>query len=337
MFDVLVTGGAGYVGSHTCVALLDAGYSVVVVDDLSNSRFEVISRIREVTGKKLCFYPYDVTDEIEMEKIFSRHNINCVLHFAGKKSVAESVIMPLDYYRTNLLSAISLTRVMQRHSIKKLVFSSSATVYGEKARIPFSEKRPAGQCVNPYGRSKWMVEQILSDIYQADSDWSIVILRYFNPVGAHPSGLLGEDGHGKPNNLFPYITRVASGALDFLPVYGADYPTKDGTGVRDYVHIMDLAAGHVAAFNKVCDAKGVCTYNLGAGKGYSVLDVIHTFEEVVGRAVPHRLLPRREGDVAVSYASTKKASDELNWKATRELKDMCEDAWRWQQMNPNGY
>lgn len=337
MFDVLVTGGAGYVGSHTCVALLNAGYSVIIVDDLSNSRFEVISRIREITGKKSCFYPYDVSDEIEMEKIFSRHNIHCVLHFAGKKAVSESVQIPLDYYKSNFMSTISLLRVMQRHNVKKLVFSSSAAVYGDNEFLPFSEDAVLAHCTSPYGWSKWMIEQMMRDVYRSDPDWSIVILRYFNPAGAHPSGRMGEDPQGLPNNLFPYILRVLAGRLDYLPIYGAEYETSDGTGERDYVHVMDLARGQVLAFEKAIQNTGVSLYNMGTGCAHSVMDVIRVFEEITGKKIACRLAPRREGDVSVSVASTTKAENELGWKATLSLREMCEDAWRWKKMNSTGY
>lgn len=337
MFDILVTGGAGYIGSHTCVSLLNAGYSVVVVDDLSNSRFEVISRIREITGKKVSFYPYDVTDEIELEKIFSRHSIKCVIHFAGKKAVGQSVEMPLEYYRTNLISTISLTRVMQRHNVKNIIFSSSATVYGASKKIPYSEKSPSGKCTNPYGWTKWMNEQIFRDLFQSDPDWSVMLLRYFNPVGAHPSGMIGEDPQGLPNNLFPFVTQVAVGKLDSLPIYGADYQTKDGTGIRDYIHVMDLAEGHVAVVEKCACETGVQIYNLGTGHGFTVLEVIKTFESVIGKKLPYYFCQRRDGDVAASYASTKKAASDLGWKAKRNLREMCEDSWKWQCLNPNGY
>ena len=337
MFDVLVTGGAGYVGSHACVALLNAGYSVIIVDDLSNSRFEVISRIKEITGKKACFYPYDVSDEIEMEKIFSRHNIHCVLHFAGKKAVLESVQIPLDHYKSNFMSTISLMRVMQRHMVKKLVFSSSAAVYGEQAILPFSEDSELSRCYSPYGWSKWMIEQMMKDVYNSDPDWSIVILRYFNPVGAHPSGRMGEDPQGLPNSLFPYVMRVLSGRLDYLPIYGADYNTSDGTGERDYVHVMDLARGQVLAFEKAIQSTGVSLYNMGTGSAHSVLEVIKIFEDITGKKIPCRLAGKREGDIATSFASTSKAEKELGWKATLSLQQMCEDAWRFQKMNPTGY
>lgn len=337
MREILVTGGAGYIGSHTCISLIQAGYSVVIADDLSNSRFEVVSRIQEITGKKVIFYPYDVSDELEMEKIFQRHPIDCVIHFAGKKAVGESVRIPLEYYRTNLNTTISLCRVMQRHNVKKIVFSSSATVYGLSDKVPFTEDSPLGVCTNPYGWTKWMNEQILRDLWVSDTAWSVQLLRYFNPVGAHTSGRIGEDPKGLPNNLMPYITQVAVGKLDRLYIHGSDYPTPDGTGVRDYIHVMDLADGHVASVKKCLAATGVQVYNLGTGIGYSVLEVLHAFEETVGHPLPYEIGPRREGDIAVCYAGTKKAEEELGWKATRDIKAMCEDAWRWQSENPNGY
>ncbi len=337
MHEILVTGGAGYIGSHTCISLIKAGYSVIIADDLSNSRFEVVSRIQEITGKKVIFYPYDVSDELEMEKIFQRHSIDCVIHFAGKKAVGESVRIPLEYYRTNLNTTISLCRVMQRHNVKKIVFSSSATVYGTSDKVPFTEDSPLGICTNPYGWTKWMNEQILRDLWVSDTAWSVQLLRYFNPVGAHTSGRIGEDPKGMPNNLMPYITQVAVGKLDKLQIHGSDYPTPDGTGVRDYIHVMDLADGHVASVKKCITDTGVEVYNLGTGIGYSVLEVLHAFEETIGRPLSYEIGPRREGDIAVCYAGTKKAEEELGWKATRDLRTMCEDAWRWQSKNPNGY
>lgn len=337
MHEILVTGGAGYIGSHTCISLIKAGYSVIIADDLSNSRFEVVSRIQQITGKKVIFYPYDVSDELEMEKIFQRHSIDCVIHFAGKKAVGESVRIPLEYYRTNLNTTISLCRVMQRHNVKKIVFSSSATVYGTSDKVPFTEDSPLGICTNPYGWTKWMNEQILRDLWVSDTAWSVQLLRYFNPVGAHTSGRIGEDPKGLPNNLMPYITQVAVGKLDKLQIHGSDYPTPDGTGVRDYIHVMDLADGHVASVKKCITDTGVEVYNLGTGIGYSVLEVLHAFEETIGRPLSYEIGARREGDIAVCYAGTKKAEEELGWKATRDLRTMCEDAWRWQSKNPNGY
>ena len=337
MHEILVTGGAGYIGSHTCIALIKAGYSVIVADDLSNSRFEVISRIQEISGQKVIFYPYDVSDELDLEKIFQRHSIDCVIHFAGKKAVGESVRVPLDYYRTNLNTTISLCRVMQRHNVKNIVFSSSATVYGMSDKVPFTEDSPLGVCTNPYGWTKWMNEQILRDLWASDTAWSVQLLRYFNPVGAHASGRIGEDPRGLPNNLMPYLTQVAVGKLNKLSIHGDDYPTPDGTGVRDYIHVMDLADGHVASVKKCVSDTGVQVYNLGTGKGYSVLEVLHAFEETVGHSLPYEIGPRRSGDIAVCYAGTQKAEKELGWKATRNLKEMCTDAWRWQSENPNGY
>jgi len=337
MHEILVTGGAGYIGSHTCISLIEAGYSVIIADDLSNSRFEVISRVQEISGQKVIFYPYDVSDELELEKIFQRHSIECVIHFAGKKAVGESVRIPLDYYRTNLNTTISLCRVMQRHNVKNIVFSSSATVYGISDKVPFTEDSPLGVCTNPYGWTKWMNEQILRDLWASDPAWSIQLLRYFNPVGAHTSGRIGEDPRGLPNNLMPYITQVAVGKLDKLSIHGDDYPTPDGTGVRDYIHVMDLADGHVASVKKCVSDTGVQVYNLGTGKGYSVLEVLHAFEKTVGHSLPYEIGPRRDGDIAVCYAGTMKAEKELGWKATRDLKEMCIDAWRWQSENPNGY
>lgn len=337
MHEILVTGGAGYIGSHTCISLIKAGYSVVIADDLSNSRFEVISRIQEISGKKVSFYPYDVSDELELEKIFQRHSIECVIHFAGKKAVGESVSIPLDYYRTNLNTTISLCRVMQRYNVRKFVFSSSATVYGLNDKVPLSEDSLMGVCTSPYGRTKCMNEQILRDLWISDPTWSVQILRYFNPVGAHSSGRIGEDPRGLPNNLMPYITQVAVGKLKKLSIYGADYPTPDGTGVRDYIHVMDIAEGHVASVKKCLSENGVQVYNLGTGIGYSVFDILHAFEKTIGRTLPFEIVPRRDGDTAVSFAETKKAENELGWKSVRDLQEMCNDSWKWQSENPNGY
>jgi len=337
MHEILVTGGAGYIGSHTCISLIKAGFSVIIADDLSNSRFEVVSRIQEISGQKVFFYPYDVSDELELEKIFQRHSIACVIHFAGRKAVGESVQIPLDYYRTNLNTTISLCRVMQRYNIKNIVFSSSATVYGLTDKVPFTEDSPLGVCTNPYGWTKWMNEQILRDLWESDPAWSVQLLRYFNPVGAHTSGRIGEDPRGLPNNLMPYITQVAVGRIKQLHIYGGDYPTPDGTGVRDYIHVMDLADGHVAAVKKCISDNSVQVYNLGTGVGYSVFNVLHAFEETVGRSLPFEIGPRRDGDIAVCYAQTSKAETGLGWKAVRNLNDMCRDAWKWQSENPNGY
>lgn len=337
MREILVTGGAGYIGSHTCISLIKAGFNVVIADDLSNSNYEVVSRIQEISGGKICFYPYDVSNELELEKIFKNHSIECVIHFAGKKAVGESVQIPLDYYRTNLNTTISLCSVMQKNNVKKIVFSSSATVYGISDKVPFTEDSPLGVCTNPYGWTKWMNEQILRDLWVSDPAWSVHLLRYFNPVGAHPSGLIGEDPRGLPNNLMPYISQVAVGKLDSLTIYGDDYPTPDGTGIRDYIHVCDLADGHVASVNKCISEEGVRVYNLGTGKGFSVLEVIRAFEKVSGHPISFNIGPRREGDIAVCYAETSKAKEELGWEAIRGLEDMCKDAWRWQNKNPNGY
>jgi len=337
MHEILVTGGAGYIGSHTCISLIKAGYSVIIADDLSNSRFEVISRIQEISGKKVSFYPFDVSDELEIDKIFQRHNIECVIHFAGKKAVGESVRVPLDYYRTNLNTTISLCRVMQRYNVKNIVFSSSATVYGLSDKVPFTEDSPLGVCTNPYGWTKWMNEQILRDVWASDNGWSVQLLRYFNPVGAHTSGRIGEDPKGIPNNLVPFITQVAVGKLKKLSIHGGDYQTSDGTGVRDYIHVMDLADGHVASVKKCLSESGVQVYNLGTGTGHTVLEVLHTFEKTIGRPIEYEIGPRREGDIAVCYAGTQKAEEELGWKAMRDLETMCNDAWKWQSENPNGY
>ena len=337
MHEILVTGGAGYIGSHTCISLIQAGYSVIIADDLSNSRIEVISRIQEIAGETVSFYPYDVSDELQMEKIFSRHSITCVIHFAGRKAVGESVRIPLDYYRTNLNTTISLCTVMQRYNVRKIVFSSSATVYGTSDKVPFTEESPLGICNNPYGWTKWMNEQILRDLWASDSAWSVHLLRYFNPVGAHKSGRIGEDPKGMPNNLVPFITQIAVGKLEKLTIHGTDYPTPDGTGVRDYVHVMDLAAGHVASVSKCISESGVKIYNLGTGIGYSVFEVLHTFERIIGHSIPYEIGPRREGDIAVCYADTRKAEREIGWKATFDLFSMCADALKWQNENPNGY
>ena len=337
MKKILVTGGAGYIGSHTCVSLIEAGYSVVIVDDFSNSRMEVVDRIEEITGTRPIFYLGDVTKREDLEPIFAEHEIGCAIHFAGKKAVKESVTIPLAYYETNIMSTISLCNVMRDHGVKDLVFSSSATVYGESEDFPFTESSPRGNCTNPYGWTKWMIEQILQDLYVSDPEWSIRLLRYFNPVGAHESGRIGEDPKGLPNNLMPNITQVAVGRIDSLKITGNDYPTHDGTGVRDYIHVVDLADGHVAAVQDCMASNGTKIYNLGTGVGYSVLDVVHAFEKVLGRKLPVEFLPRREGDIATSYASTAKAERELGWRAKRGIDKMCADAWRWQSNNPEGY
>ena len=332
---VLVTGGAGYIGSHTVVELLDAGYEVVVVDNLSNSSEESLRRVREITGKELTFYPFDVRDRAKLEEVFKAHAIDWVIHFAGLKAVGESVEKPVLYYDNNLISTIVLLETMAKYGVKNFVFSSSATVYGEPERLPLDEECRLST-TNPYGTTKLMQEQILKDLYRADTGWNIALLRYFNPVGAHASGRIGEDPKGIPNNLMPYVAQVASGKLQKIGVFGNDYPTPDGTGVRDYIHVVDLARGHVAAIEKLKEP-GVHIYNLGTGKGYSVLDMIHAFEKACGKKLPYEIRPRRAGDVPACYATSAKAEKELGWKAQYDLEDMCRDQWNWQKNNPNGY
>lgn len=334
--NVLVTGGGGYIGSHTCVSLLENDYGVVVIDNLSNSKAEAINRVREITGKQLIFYHADVCDAIAVSHVFEKESIDCVIHFAGLKSVAESVSQPLAYYRNNILSTLVLCDVMHRHGVKNLVFSSSATVYGNPAVVPVKENSPVAP-VNPYGRTKWMIEQILSDLYRADNTWRIALLRYFNPIGAHESGRIGEDPSDIPNNLMPYISKVAVNALPELQVYGNDYPTPDGTGIRDYIHVMDLADGHVKALEKLAADGGIVTYNLGTGRGYSVLEVVAAFEAASGIKIPYRIVGRRPGDIPVLYADPKLARQELGWAACRDIDVMCTDTWRWQKNNPRGY
>ena len=332
---VLVTGGAGFIGSHTVVELLDAGYEVVVVDNLSNASEESMRRVKEITGKSFDFYVADVRDRAKLEEIFSAHNVDWVIHFAGLKAVGESVQKPVLYYDNNLISTLVLLETMEKFGVRNFVFSSSATVYGEPERLPLDEDCRL-MTTNPYGTTKLMQEQMLKDLYRADNRWNIALLRYFNPVGAHPSGRIGEDPKGIPNNLMPYVAQVASGKLQKIGVFGNDYPTPDGTGVRDYIHVVDLARGHVAAIAKLKDP-GVHIYNLGTGNGYSVLDMIHAFEKACGKKLPYEIKPRRAGDVPACYASSKKAEGELGWKAQYDLEDMCRDQWNWQKNNPNGY
>lgn len=334
---ILVTGGAGYIGSHTCIELLDAGHEVVVVDNLSNSCPEAIKRVEEITGKKITFYKDDILDREALEKIFNAEKIESVVHFAGLKAVGESVRKPLEYYHNNITGTLTLCKVMSEHGVKDIVFSSSATVYGDPVEIPITESCPKGVCTNPYGWTKSMLEQILTDLHTADSEWNVVLLRYFNPIGAHKSGKIGEDPKGIPNNLMPYVTQVAVGKLKCLGVFGNDYNTPDGTGVRDYIHVVDLAAGHVKAVEKLKNKEGVSIYNLGTGHGYSVLQIVAAVEKACGHKIPYEIQPRRKGDIAVCYADSSKAEQELGWKAMRELDEMCEDSWRWQQQNPNGY
>lgn len=334
---ILVTGGAGFIGSHTCVELLDAGYEVVVVDNLCNASEESLRRVEKITGKSVTFYKADIRDAQAMNEIFDKEQIECVIHFAGLKAVGESVAKPLEYYENNISGTIVLCEAMRNHGVKNIIFSSSATIYGNPAFIPITEECPKGICTNPYGWTKWMLEQILTDLHTADPEWNVVLLRYFNPIGAHKSGLIGEDPKGIPNNLMPYVSQVAIGKLECLGVFGNDYDTHDGTGVRDYIHVVDLAVGHVKALKKIQEKAGVCVYNLGTGCGYSVLDVVHAFEKATGKEVPYQIKPRRAGDIAACYADAKKAKEEIGWEAQRGIEEMCEDTWRWQTKNPNGY
>lgn len=334
--NVLVTGGAGYIGSHTVVELLNEGYGVIVVDNLDNASKESLKRVEKITGKSVVFYEKDVRDKKALEKIFKKHAIDWVIHFAGLKAVGESVKKPVEYYDNNLVSTLVLLEVMKEYGVKNIVFSSSATVYGDPAELPLKETTVMNPTTNPYGTSKVMQEQILKDVYVADKEWSVVLLRYFNPVGAHESGLIGEDPKGIPNNLMPYVAQVASGKLKEIGVFGNDYSTPDGTGVRDYIHVVDLARGHVAAIKKLNEA-GVHIYNLGTGNGYSVLDMIKAFGKACGKELPYSIKPRRAGDIAACYASAEKAEKDLDWKAEYDLEKMCFDQWNWQKNNPNGY
>ncbi len=335
--NVLVTGGAGYIGSHTCLELLEKGHGVVVVDNLCNSSPESLSRVQELTGKTLKFYEGDVRDEILLTKIFAENPIDCVIHFAGLKAVGESVAKPWEYYDNNLNSTLVLTKVMKQVGVKKLIFSSSATVYTADNEMPLRETSRTGGCTNPYGWTKYMTEQILSGMAHAEPDWSIVLLRYFNPIGAHESGRIGEDPRGIPNNLMPFITQVAVGRREHLNVFGDDYDTPDGTGVRDYIHVVDLAKGHVAAVNYAVAHQGCEVFNLGTGTGYSVLDMVHTFIDVNRVPVPYEIVDRRPGDIGTCYAHPGKSAELLGWKAEKTLADMCRDAWNWQSKNPMGY
>ena len=334
---ILVTGGAGYIGSHTCVELLNAGYDVVIIDNLYNSNQKAVDRIEEITGKKVKFYPDDMMDRAAVKRVFDENKIDAVIHFAGLKAVGESVHKPIEYYRTNIGSTLNLTAEMRAHGCKNIIFSSSATVYGDPAEIPITENCPKGTCTNPYGWTKWMQEQILTDIHTADPEWNVILLRYFNPIGAHKSGLIGEDPKGIPNNLLPYVAQVAIGKLPEINVFGNDYDTPDGTGVRDYIHVVDLARGHVKAIERFAKKDGVFICNLGTGHGYSVLDVIHAFEKACGKELPYVIRERRPGDIATCYSSPAKAEKELGWTAEFDLEDMCRDSWNWQQKNPNGY
>ena len=334
--NILVTGGAGYIGTHTLVELLDRGHDVVVVDNYVNSHPESLDRVREITGKTFPFYEANVCDEAALDRIFDENRVDCVIHFAGLKAVGESCAKPLMYYRNNLDGMLSLISSMRKHDVKRFVFSSSATVYRSDAGMPVDEESPLG-CINPYGWTKFMGEEILRDVAKAEPDWSVVLLRYFNPIGAHESGKIGEDPNGVPNNLMPYITQTALGRLKELHVFGNDYPTPDGTGVRDYIHVVDLAEGHVAAIEYARDHTGCEAFNLGTGEGYSVLDIVHAFERVNHIKVPYEIAPRRAGDPPTVYAKVGKAETMLHWKARRTLDQMCADSWRWQTQNPHGY
>ena len=337
MAKILITGGAGYIGSHTALELLNEGYEVVVYDNLSNSSEESIKRVEEITGKKVKFYEGDILDEEFLETMFRLENVDAVLHCAALKAVGESVQKPLEYYHNNITGTLSLLNVMKRVGVKRIVFSSSATVYGEPEMIPITEECPKGQCTNPYGWTKSMMEQIMEDVQKANKDWSVILLRYFNPVGAHKSGRIGEDPKGIPNNLMPYISQVAVGKLEKLGVFGNDYDTPDGTGVRDYIHVVDLALGHVKALGYILNDPGFDIFNLGTGSGYSVLQMVEAFAKASGRPVPYEIKPRREGDIGMCYADPAKAERVLGWKAIHTLEEMCEDSWRWQSQNPNGY
>ena len=334
---ILVTGGAGFIGSHTVVELLDAGYEVVVVDNLCNSSPKSLERVEEITGKKVKFYKVDILDKKGLSEVFEKEDIESCIHFAGLKAVGESVEKPWLYYNNNITGTLTLIDVMNKYGVKNIVFSSSATVYGSPAEIPITEKCPKGEITNPYGQTKSMLEQVLSDIYKADNDWNVILLRYFNPIGAHKSGKIGENPNGIPNNLMPYITQVAVGKLKCLGVFGNDYPTHDGTGVRDYIHVVDLAVGHVKAIEKIAENPGLRVYNLGTGKGYSVLDIVNNFEKASGVKIPYEIKPRRAGDIAECYADATKAKEELGFTAQYGILEMCEDSWRWQSNNPNGF
>lgn len=334
---ILVTGGAGYIGSHTCVELLNAGYEIVVADDLSNSSLKALERVEEITGKEIKFYQVDLKDELALSVVFESEPIDCVIHFAGFKAVGESVYMPLEYYENNIVGTLNLCKQMRAHNVKKIIFSSSATVYGEQETMPVTEEMPKMPASNPYGWTKWMIEEILKDLHTADPEWRVILLRYFNPLGAHESGLIGEDPSGIPNNLGPFVAQVAVGKRDKVHVFGNDYPTPDGTCVRDFIHVMDLASGHVAAMHKLEGEAGVFIYNLGTGKGYSVLEVIEAFSKAKGEPIPYVIEGRRAGDLAEIYSDPSKAARELNWEARYSLEEMCRDSLNWQRKNPDGY
>lgn len=337
MKNIMITGGAGYIGTHTAVELLNKNYKVVIYDNLSNSSKIAVERVEEITGKKVSFYEADILDKERLKEVLTREKIDVLIHCAALKSVGESVSKPLEYYHNNLTGTLTTLEAMKEVGCKNLIFSSSATVYGNPASVPITEDFPKGECTNPYGWSKSMMEQIMIDLQKSDPEWKIVLLRYFNPIGAHKSGRIGEDPRGIPNNLLPYIAQVAVGKLDYLRVFGDDYETVDGTGVRDYIHVVDLAKGHVCAIDKLDKLDGVSIINLATGNGYSVLEVVKAFEEASGRKVPYKIVGRREGDIAKCFANAKKAYELLGWKAENGIKEMCEDSWRWQSQNPNGY
>ena len=334
---ILVTGGTGFIGSHTCVELLNSGYDVVIADNLYNSKALVVDRIETITGKRPAFYELDICDREALNALFDKEDIDAAIHFAGYKAVGESTQKPIEYYHNNIESTLVLCDVMRKHGVKKIVFSSSATVYGDPAFVPITEECPLGETTNPYGATKSMQERILTDIWRSDNEWQVMLLRYFNPIGAHASGLIGEDPKGIPNNLLPYVAQVASGKRECIHVFGNDYDTPDGTGVRDYIHVVDLAVGHVKALKKLEPGSGLNIYNRGTGVGYSVLDIVKNFEEATGVKIPYEIQARRPGDIATCYSKADKAEKELGWKAENGIREMCEDSWRWQSQNPNGY
>lgn len=333
---ILVTGGAGYIGSHTCVELLEAGYEVVVVDNLCNSKYASLERVKQITGNSVEFHQVDLCDLDALDEVFAQEKPDAVIHFAGLKAVGESVNIPIPYYQNNIGGTLNLLQAMNKHKVKDIVFSSSATVYGDPASLPITEDFPLS-ATNPYGRSKLIIEEMLGDVYVSDNQWNVALLRYFNPVGAHISGLIGEDPNGIPNNLMPYISQVAVGKLEKLSVFGGDYDTPDGTGVRDYIHVVDLAKGHIKALEKLVQNPGLVTWNLGTGQGYSVIEMAEAFAKASGQKVPYEIVDRRAGDIAACYADPAKALNEIGWKAERGLQEMCEDTWRWQSSNPNGF
>ncbi len=335
--SILVTGGAGYIGSHTVVELLNQGEDVVIVDNLVNSSVKSLDGVEQITGKRPKFYECDIRDKAGLDAILEKEDITACIHFAGLKAVGESVAKPWLYYENNINGTLVLLKSMEEHGVKNIVFSSSATVYGDPKEIPITENCPKGEITNPYGQTKSMLEQVLMDIQKADPEWNVVLLRYFNPIGAHESGLIGENPNGIPNNLMPYITQVAVGKREFLGVFGNDYDTVDGTGVRDYIHVVDLAIGHLRALDKIKENPGVAIYNLGTGHGYSVLEVVSNFEKATGVKIPYKIMPRRAGDIATCYASPEKAKKELNWEAKRDIYDMCKDSWKWQSTHPDGF